>query len=178
MLLVVNCPKECQWKERKKENKHEKKKGKQKTWKKLDRKLTLMNFWSLNMSHRWKFGNKEIRLFTEKCTLLKKKGTCNQKNSLRYSPGNFTMMCVIEIFAWLYYSQHCCRLHKSFLMSWFSAVTERGALDAIAPPSRKNLPFLKKYENQSKLYVDTNTTPALFYFPKACFRFSFSDFLQ
>ena len=31
MLLVVNCPKECQWKESKKENKHKKKKGKQKT---------------------------------------------------------------------------------------------------------------------------------------------------
>lgn len=31
MLLVGNCPKECQWKERKKENKHEKKKWKQKT---------------------------------------------------------------------------------------------------------------------------------------------------
>ena len=31
----------------------------------------------------------------------------------------------------------------------------------IVPPSRKNLPFLKEYENQSKLYVAMNDTLVL-----------------
>ena len=41
-----------------------------------------------------------------------------------------------------------------------------GALGAIATPLRKNLPFLNKYENQSKLYVDMNGLPVLALFSK------------
>ena len=39
-------------------------------------------------------------------------------------------------------------------------------MGAIAPPSRKNLAFLKEHENQSKLYVDMNGTRVLAPFSK------------
>ena len=39
-------------------------------------------------------------------------------------------------------------------------------LVGIAPPLRKILSFLKEYKNQSKLYADMNTTPALALFSK------------
>ena len=41
-----------------------------------------------------------------------------------------------------------------------------GPLGVIALPLRKNLPFLKDYENQSKLYVDINCNQVFVLFSK------------
>ena len=53
-------------------------------------------------------------------------------------------------------------IHSSYLQSVILKSMQwpngRGALGAIALSSRKNLPFLKEYENQSKSYVDMNGT--------------------
>ena len=53
-----------------------------------------------------------------------------------------------------------------------------GALNVFAPSSRKSLPILKEYENQSKLFVDMNGAPVFALFSKTLFRFSFSNFFQ
>ena len=56
-------------------------------------------------------------------------------------------------------------LHKKPLMGT-SQCNRGGALDALPPPSRKSLLYLKEYEKQSKLYVDINSTPVLALFSK------------